>query len=234
MNAPTMDSPFPRAFMVRRLIAKDWSFNRWPILAYVSAGAAALAAIGLGGDGGFYAGSIGLITVLISIGIHLTMITVVNERKEQTLAFVMSLPVDVSTYTAAKLIVNVAIFGAAWLVLAVGSVAVIAGRAALPDGLIPFALTVLLEIFAGYVVMLGTALVSESMNWTIGAMVLGNLTVQAVMYWLSNRPAVQQDLHQNVIVWRPEILGVLGAEVAVIVVCLALTFYLQARKTDFL
>lgn len=222
------------AFMIRRLVAKDWAFNRWPLAAYIAVGLASLAAIFVGGNTAFYAGSVLLITTLISIGIHLTMITVVHERSEHTLAFVMSLPIDVREYTAGKILANMAIYGLAWVTLLVGTVAAIAGRPALPDGMIPFALTVLLQIFAGYVLMLGVALVSESMNWTIGAMVVGNLMVQGVMYWISNVPAVKGDLQHDSIVWRPQILGVLGAEALVIVLALGLTFFLQSRKTDFL
>lgn len=222
------------AALIRRLVAKDWTFNRWPIAAYVAAGAVSLVAIAMPRLAAFYFGSILLLTVLISIGIHLTMITVVNERKEHTLAFVMSLPIDVRDYTAAKLIANLALFGTAWTALAVGAVAVIAGRPSLPDGLIPFTLTVLLEIFAGYALMLGVALVSESMNWTIAAMVLGNLGVQAVMYTVSNLPAVKTTMQTNAIAWPPQLVQVLGAELAIIALALAGTFVLQARKTDFL
>jgi ABC-2 type transport system permease protein len=220
--------------MVRRLIYKDWYFNRWAIAAYVTAGLLALVPIAIGGNAGFFAGSVLLITVLITIGIHLTMVTVVNERQYQTLVFVMTLPISIHEYTTAKIVANVAIFGAAWTTLLVWTVAVIAGRGNLPDGLIPFAVAILAQIFAGYCLVLCTALVSESLGWTIGAMVLTNLLTQGVMYWISNVPAVATDLKGDAIVWRPQIVGLLWAELAAILLMLALTFYLQTRKTDFL
>lgn len=222
------------AFMIRRLVAKDWAFLRGPLTGYLVAGLAALSLIAFGGTAAFNVGSVLLLTTIISLGIHLTMLTVVNERNEHTLTFVMSLPIDVRDYTAAKILANVAIYGAAWAALAVGAVAAIAGRAAVPDGLIPFALTVLLEMFAGYALMLAVALISESMSWTIAAMVVGNLAVQGVMYWVSNVPAVKADLLHDRIVWPPQVLGVLAAEVLVIGLALGLTFFLQSRKTDFL
>ena len=95
---------------VKRLILKDWYFNRGAIAAYVVVGLLSLLAIGLGGEGGFYGGSILLITVLISIGIHLVMITVIHERTEQTLPFVMTLPVSAKEYTTAKILANMLIF----------------------------------------------------------------------------------------------------------------------------
>ena len=80
-------------FMVKQLILKDWYFNRGVILFYLVAGVGALALVGFAVNSGmFYMGSILLITALIGLGIHLTMATVVNERKEKTLPFIMSLP----------------------------------------------------------------------------------------------------------------------------------------------
>src|SRR5690349_21672289 len=98
------------AFMIRRLVAKDWAFLRWPLTCYLVCGLLSLTAIALGGTAAFNVGSILLLTTIISLGIHLTMLTVVNERSEHTLTFVMSLPVDVRDYTAAKILANMAIY----------------------------------------------------------------------------------------------------------------------------
>ena len=222
------------AAMVKRLVQKDWYFYRWPIAFYIGAGLACIAALGNGGEGAFYAGSTGLITVLISAGIHLAMGTVVEERRNHTLAFVMSLPISSHEYTLAKILANMTIFGLAWATLFVGTIAVIAGRGSVPDGLIPFAAVILGEIFFGYCLTLCVAIVSESLGWTIGAMITGNLLLQAVMYVVSHAPAVAQAMKTNTIAWQQPISGLLAAEIGAILLMLALTFYLQARKTDFL
>ncbi|HKV08787.1 MAG TPA: ABC transporter permease [Thermoanaerobaculia bacterium] len=219
---------------VKHLIHKDWHFFRGPIVAYIAAGLLSLFAIGKGGDAAFYIGSILLITVVISIGIHLVMLTVVQERSEQNLAFVMSLPVSAKEYTAAKVLANLLIFSLAWVILVIGTVAVIAGRGAIPDGLIPFAVVLLGYLFTSYCLTLGVAIVTESQGWTIGAMVLGNLLLQGVMYGVSHAPGMAQDFAANAIVWRQPITGLLGVELAAILLTLGLTFYLQSRKTDFL
>jgi len=219
--------------MVQRLIYKDWYFNRFAITAYVAAGLLSLVALALGGEAGFYAGSILLITVLVAVGAHMAMIAV-TERRDQTLAFVMTLPISTLEYTTAKIVGNLMIFFAAWTTLLVGTVAVIAGRQALPDGLIPFAIVVLFQLFAGYCLMLSVALVSESQGWTIGALVLGNLLLNGVIFAVSNAPGVGANMKSDSIVWSQPIVGVLWAEVAAILFLLGLTFYLQTRKTDFL
>ncbi len=220
--------------MVKRLVQKDWYLYRWPIAFYIGAGLVCVAALGNGGEGAFYAGCVGLLTVLISVGIHLTMGSVMEERRNHTLTFIMSLPISSNEYTLAKILANMTIFGLAWVTLFVSTVTVIASRGSVPDGLIPFAAVILGEIFFGYCLTLCVAIISESQGWTIGAMIVANLLLQATMYMASHAPAVARAMKTDAIVWHQPISGLLAAEIGGILLMLALTFYLQARKTDFL
>ena len=90
--------------MIKHLILKDWHFNRVTISVCIVVGAIALLIIGTGGKSAFYVGSVLFITVLIGLGITLTIMTVIHERTEQTLPFVMSLPISVMEYTTAKIL----------------------------------------------------------------------------------------------------------------------------------
>lgn len=220
--------------MIKRLVLKDWYFQRWAIAGYLAVGALALALVAHAGEGTFFAGSILLITVLITVGIHLAMATVVEERKNQTLAFVMSLPVSPTEYTTAKILANLLIFLVPWLALLAGSLAVIAGSAVLPDGLIPFTALILVEIFASSVLILSVAVVSESQNWTIGAIVFGNLFFQGFLYFVSHLDSIAQTMKGSRIVWSPAAATLLAGEIAAIILMVALTYWLQSRKTDFL
>src|SRR5262245_37633593 len=92
--------------MVKRLIAKDWYLQRWPILGGLGAGAIAVALVGAANETAFYIGFVLLVSVLITVGVQLAMSTVLLERKEQTLSFVMSLPISAREYTVAKLAGN--------------------------------------------------------------------------------------------------------------------------------
>lgn len=220
--------------MVRHLVLKDWYFHRYTIAGYLVAGAAALALVAAGGAFAFYAGSLLLITVLISLGIHLPMATVIDERKNQNLAFVMSLPITAREYTLAKVLANLLIVLVPWLALLIGAVAVIGARPGLPDGLIPFAVLVLLEIFASSCLILAVALVSESLGFTVAAIVFGNLTLQAFLYLVSHLPSVEAAIRGESAAFIPAelylLLGLLAATGAI----LAFTFYLQSRKKDFI
>lgn len=222
------------ASIVKLLILKDWYFLRWPILGYLGAGALALALLSAGREGAFFAGSILLMTVLISAGIHVAMATVVQERTDQTLPFVMSLPISPRDYTVAKILANVLIFLVPWLVLLLGTLFLIVLLVDVPDGLIPFTVLLLTELFLGYILVLAVALVSESQGWAIGAIVFGNLFFQAFMYIVSHMPSIAATIEGPVAVWNGPAVGLLLSEIAAIVLLLGLTFYFQNRKTDFL
>jgi ABC-2 type transport system permease protein len=218
--------------MVKRLILKDWYFLRVPIIGYLAAGAVAVLLMANGGEGAFFAGSILLITILISVGIHVAMATVVNERKEQTLPFVMTLPISYMEYTTAKILANLLIFLLPWTALLIATLALFTMANA--GGIIPFTLLLVTEIFASYCLLLSVALVSESQNWAIGAMVFGNLFLQAFMYWVSHIPSIARTMKGHVAVWSPAVVTILAVEIAIILLLLGATFFFQARKTDFI
>jgi len=220
--------------MIRHLALKDWRFNRWIIAAYMAGGALALGMIGLGGTTLIYVGGILLVTVLIAVGVHMVIGTVVYERKDQTLPFVMSLPISAREYTAAKILSNLLIFLAPWCALTVGSIWVVLGREGLPDGLVPFLAVVLGELLAAWSLVLATAIVTESEGWTIVVMVLCNLFFNYFLYWVVNQSQMAETMNGPEPVWNAFVFGALGAELAAMLLIFAVTFFLQSRKRDFL
>ncbi len=220
--------------VIKRLIYKDWYLHRWIILGYIGAGALAISLIAIGDELLLSAGNILLISVLIALGIHVAISTVVGERTEQTLPFIISLPISPKDYMTAKMLANMVIFLIPWLTLLIATLAVILGREALPDGLLPYTVIILTELLASYCFVLATALVSESQGWTIGATMVGNLFFQAFLYYVSQQPDIKATMGRDTITWsQPAILLLLG-EVLAIVLLLGGTFLFQARKTDFI
>ena len=220
--------------IVKQLILKDWYLLRWPILGYLAAGALALLFLGVGGAGSFYAGTIVLITVLIGLGIQLALATAVNERTQQTLPFVMTLPISNFDYTAAKVIANLSLFLLPWTALIAGTLAVLNARSEETRSLIPLATLTLFELLAAYCLLLFVALVSESQPWTVGVMVGANLFLQAFLYFTSHVPSIAQGMKEHRLIWSADVFWLLLLEVAIIVLLLVLTFVFRARKTDFL
>ena len=118
-----------RALMMR-LIAKDWYLSRVPLTLIALAGAVAT---GLLYSGIKTAGLVGLISALISLvflSILIPQLTVVNERKQGNLAFVMSLPISPAEYTMSKVLGNLSAFVLLWAAIVgavLGTIAFIPG-----------------------------------------------------------------------------------------------------------
>jgi ABC-type Na+ efflux pump permease subunit len=220
--------------MVRRLMIKDWYFFRWMIAGYILLGMLSLFLVSRPGNMAFYVGSTALITVVISMGIHLVVATVVQERSDKTLPFIMSLPVTVMDYTAAKLMANISTFVLPWLTLVIGTVMVIQSRSFLPDGLIPFTVILLGELLVAYCLILAVALISESLAWTIVVMVLCNLFFNFFLFSLARIPEISEAIKSEAVVWSPLIWRFLIAEIAIIGRLLAAIVFFQKRKRDFL
>lgn len=220
--------------MINRLIRKDLYFNRSAIIGYTLA---AFVAVGLIGSNRAWAtnfGSIGLIMVVIAMGFHMIVQTVVSERTEHTLPFVMSLPISPRQYTVAKLIANLVTFIVPWLIIVVAAVSMILVRSSLPNGLTLYTLIILGELLVSYCLYLSVAIITESLVWTGAAVVVGNLLLQGFMQFVSNIPSIAQSSRSETITWSPAVFGLLLGELIAIVVLLAITLYIQSKKKDFL
>ncbi|MBZ0113909.1 MAG: ABC-2 transporter permease [Thermoanaerobaculia bacterium] len=220
--------------MLRRLVLKDWHFNRTAILICLGLGALSLKVLTLPSEGAFYAGSVLLISVVIGLGIHLVISTVVYERKHQTLPFVMSLPISPMEYVVAKILANLSIFAATWTILCVATLSVIWASPGLPNGLLPLAVILLAELFAAYCLTLAVALITESEGWTIVMLVVGNLFFNYFLYFITHLENIATHLQSPVAVWNRPVWWTLAAITTTISLSLAGTLVAQTRKTDFL
>jgi ABC-2 type transport system permease protein len=220
--------------MVKRLILKDWYLQRWVIAGSIAGGAISLGIILSRGKAAFMLGVIALVTVLIAVGAQLAMATIVLERKDQTLPFVMSLPISYREYTAAKILGNLFIFLIPWLALVLGSFATILYAPGIPHGLVPFVAIMATEILVSTCLVATVALITESQNWTIGAIMVGNLALNGFGYYVAHIASIAKGLEGPSIGWSPQASALLLTECTAIVFLLCFTFFFQARKRDFL
>ena len=218
--------------IVKQLVIKDLRIMKWYGLFYWIGGLLAIPVAMFGGDAAGMVGIILFVGALFGAGVHCAWQTVVEERREQTLAFVMSLPISVREYTSAKLIANLLLVGAIWVTLSTASYAVFIGET-WPGGFIPFMTIVLVAIFVAYIVILATTLVFESMTPSIVAMVAANLLTQALLWWIASLHGIRSVIGGQVPVWNGTALTVLAVQAASVVGLLVLTYYLQSRKTAF-
>jgi ABC-type Na+ efflux pump permease subunit len=219
--------------VVRHLILKDWQLNLPLIVMTLAGGGIALAIVLLGGETATVVGGVWFFVALIIFGCFLPSSNIVNERKKQTLPFLMSLPISPVQYATAKLISTVGMYVLPWLMLSIASLWLIAGRGVLPHGVIPVVLVLLMLTFLGFCITTGTTLVGESEGWYIAATIVCNSSYGLIWYFMVRIPSVTHDLTSRAVVWNSTVLTMLGGELGLIVLILGLALYLQSRKREF-
>jgi ABC-2 type transport system permease protein len=218
--------------LVARLILKDWYLSRVPLVLIAAGGALSIGLLYLRREDTGIIGLISALIVCVLLSILLPTQTVVNERKQRNLAFVMSLPISPMEYTAAKVVGNLSAFLVLWAAVAIGVLGTLA-RTGIFGGLIPFGMVVALAPFVAFCLLLSVAIVVESEMWSILTMGATNISY-SFWFLLMKIPGLPQQLKGPVAIWSRPILLMLAGQLTFIVASLALTFYLQSRKRDFI
>ena len=219
--------------MVQRLILKDWYLQRWAILGSLAGGAVSLGIIATGNKVAFFFGLLLLVTTLISIGGSLAAATIISERKDQTLPFVMSLPISYREYTVSKIVGNLLIFLVPWVAAVLGSLFLLL-YAPKTYGLVPYFLIMVTEILMTFCLTIALSVITESQAWMITAIMIGNLALNGIGYWVGHIPSIARGLEGSAIAWTPSASIFLAGEFAVIALLISVTFFVQSRKKDFL
>lgn len=219
--------------MIKALISKDLHLNKKNLLLFSALGLFSVYLLSFNSRV-FYVGLTLLLSIVILIGASLVTTTVVNERKNKTLAFLMTLPINCMDYTKAKIIVNLGSYLVAWLLLTATTISVIVYSPHLPNGLIPYALIILIELMVAFVIILATALITESELWTIVVMTITNICVSIFMFFIASIENIKQHMESVSAVWNSTAITIIGIELLVAAVALAITFVLQSKKKDFI
>jgi hypothetical protein len=219
--------------IVYQLIRKDWELNRVAVGAGVILG---ILAIGITFFGGTVPAVIGIVCFYTVMGVLGSILpkNINEERKNQTMAFIMSLPVSAIEYTIAKMISTVGIFLLFWLTLVGVAATMILTRQEIPDGLIPLMLVLSSLILLGFVLICSVSMVKETESWVIATVILVNLSYSLGWYLLIRIPEIGRDSFHPTIVWNPILVTILGVEFTLIALLLGLTLFLQSRKRDFI
>jgi ABC-2 type transport system permease protein len=219
--------------VIQALIVKDWRLHRTLISLSLVGGVIALAILQLKNETAFTVGAVWFFVALILLGCMLPVGNVINERKKQNLAFLMSLPVSATQYAMAKLVSTIGMFLIPWAALVTAASSFILTRPEVPKGIIPVMFILFTLPLVGFCVVAGAALISETEGWTIAATVVCNSSYGIGWYLIIRIPAINGNLKSPVPVWNSPTLMILGGEIAAIVLMLALTIFMQSRKRDF-
>jgi ABC-2 type transport system permease protein len=218
--------------IIRLLVLKDWKLFERQLAAYVAAGIVALCFLGMARPWAFYVGSLLLIIILVAGACFAISNSFLTERKEQTLGFVMSLPISPLDFYVSKLIGNVVTFGVPFLLLGAGTLAVILFTP-LPDGLVVLALPVFGHILLAFSISLSVAMAVESEGWNIFAMIGTMLLVNPLIMLLGQIPDISETAKMETILWSGPLLWILLSQVALSVAVIAASGWAHCRKRSF-
>jgi len=219
--------------VIHALVLKDWRLHRTLIASSTAGGILALAILQLKNEVAFTIGAVWFFVALILLGCMLPVGNVINERKRQNLAFLMSLPVSATQYGMAKLVSTIGMYLVPWATLVIAASAYILTRPEVPHGIIPLMFILFTLPLVGFCIVAGAALISETEGWTIAATIICNSSYGIGWYLIIRNPAINGTTKSPVPVWNSPVLMILGGEIATIVLVLGLTVYMQSRKRDF-
>ena len=221
------------AAMVWKLVVKDWQVYQKQLAGFVAGMLLALGLIGMGTPLMASAGALLLLVQLLVVGTYAIQSSIMAERKQQTVPFIMSLPVTPMDVYWGKLLANLVIYLVPFLLVTGGLLALILSTPR-PDGAVPWLAVVALFMLAIFCVSLCVAIAVESEGWNIFAILALMTLIGPFLYWVSRLDGIVQYLKTDDIVWSAPVLGVLAAEVAVIAVAILVTSWIHARKASFL
>jgi ABC-2 type transport system permease protein len=228
MNADAFDVQ-----MIKQLVMKDWQIYQKQLAAYVVGLLVGLTLVGVGKAWSFYIGALLLLVLLICAGGFAIQSSLLNERKEHTLPFVMSLPVTPMTFYWSKLLANVTIYLVPFTLVVGGAVFLILFTP-LPDGLLVWSLLIFGFLAMIFFVSLCTALVVEAEGWNIFVQIGLSTTISPFIMGIGMIDAIGIHIKTNNIVWSLPAIGIFLAQFAVIALAIVFTRWVHRRKTSFL
>jgi ABC-2 type transport system permease protein len=221
------------SILTRKLIAKELHVNRYYI--WGAAIASVLCAVASHfGKLAFNIGMLGWITTVIATGVMMAIYGVMNERKENSLQFVMSLPLSVGDYVFAKLAGLLLSFGVVWLVATVAALALVKLSPTVPDGLLPYAVLLCTYLLVNYTVLLAGSLQARTEALSVAMIVVTNMGVSVYMFTVVTLPGLNRHMAGDMPVWNSTFFTVLACELLILIVALVWPLATAARRRDFI
>lgn len=214
----------------RKLIAKELYVNRGLIIGATLAGLMSIL-VAASGKIGFNIGALTWLTTTIALGVMLAVYGVMNERKEHSLLFVMSLPLSISDYVHAKMLGLLLCYFVPWLLSSAAALALVLGNA---RGLAPFTVLLCIYLLANFAVVLCGALHATSEAMVSAVIIVTNAGVSLYMFVVGALPGLHDHMNGAAPIWNSTFWTVLAVELGVLGLAFILPFILAARRRDFI
>lgn len=219
--------------VTRKLIAKELYVNRSLIVIGSIAGVGSMALAGIG-KLGFNVGALTWISTIVAIGVMLALYGILNERKEHSLLFVLSLPLSTFDYVRAKQIGLAICFLIPWTISSVAALVLVLASPDVPDGLLPALVLLCAFLLTNYSVVLSGALHAKTEAVVSGTVIVTNMAVTLFIFLIGGMPDISVHMWGPVAVWNSTFWTVLGIEVLTLATALTLPYFTAARRRDFL
>lgn len=220
--------------VIRILFLKDLFLSRRFLFAYFTAGMSASAITCIPDPTASFVGMILVVTAAVASGIHFIGTLLLSESTDQTRIFVMSLPVSLLDYSIGKISVILTTYLIPWTsMLACLSIFAFV----LPwskQGSVVVLPAIFLFLLAAFTLQLVTAVISESVGWTICVMVGCNVGLNVFIMKLFSIAEVSEVTKSDVLAWPAIVLQIILVESLFIGAALALAFVAQTRKRDLI
>lgn len=217
---------------VQILFLKDLFLSRWPLFGYFIGGLASAGIACLPGETFGFIGFILMVTVTIASGIHLIGTLLLAESIDHTRTFIMTLPVSLLDYSLAKIAVMITTFLIPWTtMLALLTIATFVAPEGKP-GALAFLALMFLFMLATFAVQLVTAVVTESVGWTICVLVFCNVLLNLFLKSVREHAVISELITSDSLHWPPVVLWILAGELAVVGVAIGGALYMQTRRRD--
>jgi hypothetical protein len=217
--------------IIRQLIIKDLRLAAPLVTGSLVLGVVSLAASPWSGIAFFVGGSVFVVT-LVLLNVMLVGSSLINERKDKIRVFMLSMPVSTTQYSVAKLSSSLIAYAVPATLLTLAAVWLIAATP-LPNGFIPLVVATSVHCLLYFSVYLAVALVTDSQAWMITVIVCGNVSISFVIPGLINLTSVGPSLGTETVLWGGDVVGLIAIELVLAVAALAISFVVNARKTEF-
>jgi ABC-type transport system involved in multi-copper enzyme maturation permease subunit len=220
--------------LTRKLIACELHRHRWMIAASIVAGLGGLAVVAHGGSIAFNVGFLVWLTTIVAFGVVAAMFSIATERKERVMNWVLTLPISHGDYVRIKVVALLLCFVVVWFVLGVAALGLVVVLPDLPDGLLPFAVLLVVFLLGNYSFVVCSALHSHSEGMMTVAVVVHNIAISLFMFAVAAIGDISRYMQGAVPVWNSAFWTVLVIELAVFLILFSLPFFVAARRRDFI
>ena len=218
---------------VKQLVIKDWKLRQKMIAGYMGATVLSLCLLGYPHLYTFYMGCILLLTAMIGAGQQMTMESTITEQKEQTLPFILSLPINPATFAIAKIFSVMSVYLTIWTVMVV-TLTFVVMTTHISNGILPMFWLICGFTLVGVAIVLVAAMVTESEGWTIFILVTCNIAISPFIMIFTRSPEFYPYFESQTIVWPTTATYVLLGEALLVVTLLTALLFIQARRTTFI